>query len=950
MTDDIATILNLAGIPFDRDVLLDVLWLARRLPTDENAPLVRSRADKAARAGGSAELPERTGRGRSGSEKITAPTDRPVDDLSPTVPVYAAGPDQGDNRSAMRLPARSALGRQLAFGKALRPLKRKVSSIRRSVLDEARTAEQLAEIADPATGRFLPHIVLAAAAERWLRVNMVIDGEDSMIFWQQHTRELHSVIERMGAFQRVDVHQLHRDARSGAVSLVRPWSGAAARRPAKSIIDPARRAMTLVLTDGASPAWRDGTMRRALDRWGSTGPTAVVHVLPPRLWPGSGVPAEEFDVSSSRPGLANTGWDVTDPLFPFRAGHAARIPVPVLSLTPESLATWAQLVIGGGGPKPMPLWLLPSHPAVESVSASSFTRLASASAVRIAAHLAAIAPSTIPAMWLVHACVGDGTDATTLAEVFLSGLLHPVQPQPLQHARHRLFDFEPQDKDFLLDLVPTDSLNASSRKVGERIQALHGRSTDFPTWLTPRIANGAFTRPVQPLAEVHERMLAPQPPFVVSTGPSSTGASPRTAGPMPTRPAINLRYPPLPQATAAPYFFLSYARSDDDQYVEQFFKDLSGEVRVRAGLGSAKTVGFLDRNLEMGTIWSKELVDALATCTTFIGLCSPRYIASEPCGQEWQLFAQRCEQYELDHGRRSTALVPALWLPPRHLPEAVRRVQFDQERFGEAYRRGGLRQLMRLARYHDEYLEAISVLAQHIVDNAEVDRLPPLAPADRTNFDAAPSAFHAEIATEKTPAFPKHEDVHFIIAAPTRGEALAVRGDVSCYGDQSLDWMPYAPTHTTPLAGYAREVAARRGLTSRASAISLDPLAGRASESATIVVLLVDAWASQLETYRRAVGRHEDLHGVTAALVPRNIEDAETEQHWRLLSDGMRSMFLDRIASRDPLVYRQDILTHRAFDEDLQVVLETARNRAFTASRLAGPTAPARRPGTLEGP
>ncbi|MEU7869559.1 TIR-like protein FxsC [Dactylosporangium sp. NPDC049140] len=411
--------------------------------------------------------------------------------------------------------------------------------------------------------------------------------------------------------------------------------------------------------------------------------------------------------------------------------------------------------------------------------------------------------------------------------------------------------------------------------------------------------------------------------------------------------------PPARPAAAPPYFFLSYARSDDDPYVEQFFQDLSGEVRVRAGLHSGENVGFFDRNMEMGTIWSKELVDALATCTTFIGLCSPRYILSEPCGQEWHLFAKRCDQFEQRSGRRSTALLPALWLPPRRMPPAVQRVQYDQEHFSAAYRRDGLRQLMRLTRYRDEYLEAISLLAQHVVDNAEVNRLPPLSISERTEFASAPSAFHPESEAERPPSPPKPDDVHFIVAAPNRDEARRVRQDVSFYGERSVDWIPYASTHTVPLAGYAREIAARRGLTAGASSISLNSAgAGDSEGGARIIVLLVDAWASQMDVYRQALERHEERRTAAAALVPRNTEDSETEERWRLLSDGLRSVFLDRIATRDSLAYRQDILSHRAFDEDLQIVLETARNRVF-AARGGVPSPPAgsgmARP-ILEGP
>jgi FxsC-like protein len=390
---------------------------------------------------------------------------------------------------------------------------------------------------------------------------------------------------------------------------------------------------------------------------------------------------------------------------------------------------------------------------------------------------------------------------------------------------------------------------------------------------------------------------------------------------------------PLPPSVP-PYFFLSYARSDDDAYVEQFFEDLSGEVRVRAGLTRGETVGFLDRSsIEVGALWSKDLVDALSTCTTFVGLCSPRYIASEPCGQEWHVFEKRCRQFEEIHGHRSTALLPALWLPPRRMPPAVQRVQYDQTAFGDAYRRDGLRQLMRLNRYHDEYLVAVSVLAQHIVDNGEIDRLPPVPAAERLEFASAPSAFHVVPTGDEvlSASSAKPRDVHFIVAAPSRDEARTIRHNLEFYGELALDWAPYGPTHAVPLAGFAREIAARRGLTASASAISLAPESTTFVDPGTgmITVLLVDAWTTQLDTYRNALARHEDRRAATAAMVPRNPEDTETHEHWRRLSDGLRSLFLDRIASGESLTFRSDILTHRAFDEDLQIVLETARNRSF---------------------
>ncbi|GFJ84756.1 toll/interleukin-1 receptor domain-containing protein [Phytohabitans houttuyneae] len=71
------------------------------------------------------------------------------------------------------------------------------------------------------------------------------------------------------------------------------------------------------------------------------------------------------------------------------------------------------------------------------------------------------------------------------------------------------------------------------------------------------------------------------------------------------------------------YFFLSYARGDEDDLVRQFFNDLSVEVRVRAGLHKDAEVGFIDARMKAGTVWSAELAEALSQCRSFIALLSP---------------------------------------------------------------------------------------------------------------------------------------------------------------------------------------------------------------------------------------------------------------------------------------------------------------------------------------
>ncbi|WP_433045312.1 TIR-like protein FxsC [Dactylosporangium sp. CS-033363] len=192
----------------------------------------------------------------------------------------------------------------------------------------------------------------------------------------------------------------------------------------------------------------------------------------------------------------------------------------------------------------------------------------------------------------------------------------------------------------------------------------------------------------------------------------------------------------------APYFFISYATDGgglDDDLVRRFFADLSEEVRVRTGLSSRAGVGFLDADtLRVGATWTTELFTALSTSRTFLALVSPRYVHSEWCGREWSLFAERTARHQPETPAPGAALIPVLWTPPRDLPPVVAERQLFTDEFSESYRRGGMRQLMRLQRNRDEYVAFVSALAEHIIEVATADPVPAAAVRD---WETVRSAF-----------------------------------------------------------------------------------------------------------------------------------------------------------------------------------------------------------------
>jgi FxsC-like protein len=397
------------------------------------------------------------------------------------------------------------------------------------------------------------------------------------------------------------------------------------------------------------------------------------------------------------------------------------------------------------------------------------------------------------------------------------------------------------------------------------------------------------------------------------------------------------------------YFFLSYARGDDDLFVQKFYTELCAELRTKAGTrGSDDQIGFFDSSsIGVGQDWSAQLVEALSSCQVMLSLCTPAYFGSEPCGREFQVFADRSAAYERTTGKAPSALLPVLWLP---LPEKkmhpmVASLQNHTERLGEPYKRGGLRQLMRLQRNQDAYLEFLSELADLVIGAAEEHPIPELR--KRLTFSDVRSAFHQPVTKDdrilrspEIPGVPASQYVHIVVAAPTRTEIAGLRRQDVFYGDHSTDWAPYQPAFPFPLGRYALGIATERSF--QAEVVTIEGLSERidaAVENNQIVVLLVDAWVTRLDNYREALARYSEREQTrqdqtTAVMIPWNHNDSETQEHAQELTRSIRGVFYRRMAGGEDVMYRTSVLTHDAFGADLRVVLEVAKNHMFVRGKV----------------
>lgn len=256
----------------------------------------------------------------------------------------------------------------------------------------------------------------------------------------------------------------------------------------------------------------------------------------------------------------------------------------------------------------------------------------------------------------------------------------------------------------------------------------------------------------------------------------------------------------------APYFFLSYARSDPlagnpeeelDELVETFFFDLKAAVQLHASSDSVDVPGFFDREIPVGADWKQLTVRALSAAQAFVPLYSVAYLTSSWPGREVTCFRKRVMQA----GRRNPVrrFVPVLWAPlagvqdPPGLREALAPGVTDPD-----YADNGLFGLLKRRSYQESYRAVVNQLAVQIVELAERDPIEPVEPSKVGDIEEAPSEFPAD---RPLPVF------SIEVAAPTAANAPESR-DPRCYGESPEQWRPF-PGQELALAEYARQLTER---------------------------------------------------------------------------------------------------------------------------------------------
>lgn len=510
------TVLNKAEIHPSSEELADVFWLALQIdvPIIKNKPELNNDDSISNQEDDNKQPPENKALPEKPPETppVKLPATEKQQQKSQLFPHQqnGSGINTGIKGQAFRTPALSLLHNALAFNRAFRPLRKTVASRFYTELAIEETVQYIAE-----THIFSP--ILKGKPERWLELVIIIDDAISMKIWQPLLKEFRRLLELQGTFTKINFYQLNTENDEAQVlknnRVIRNFE----------IINTHQPRLIMVLSDCVAKAWHSNNgVFNLLQQWSQKHPVSILQMLPYRLWKGTALGyAEEARFTAPLPLALNKNLNIDaqdfwfiDDISELQKGFK----IPVLTLEPEIVKTWAKLVLGKKDNwlkgvvfenKTILIPPLEQEPekTVNEITAEQrikqFRSFASPMAQQLAAYLATV-PLDLSVMNVVQKLMLPQSQQLHLAEVFLGGLLKRVPNHQWLE-----YDFHAGVRELLLDTVIVADAVFVLTRVSDFVEQRFGQSLDFLALLkNPNLIDGIeLNEQTRPFAEVGAKIL-----------------------------------------------------------------------------------------------------------------------------------------------------------------------------------------------------------------------------------------------------------------------------------------------------------------------------------------------------------------------------------------------------------------------------------------------------------
>jgi proteasome lid subunit RPN8/RPN11 len=276
-------------------------------------------------------------------------------------------------------------------------------------------------------------VVTSPSLERDLDVAVVVESTAVAAVWSDAIAEFERSLRRVGAFRSISHWSVRSTSgRHSSPALTLSDASGFAHHPDR--LHTGRRRLVLLLTDGAADHWYSAGAWDILRSWATLMPTAIVQLLPESYWGATALGRPSAVMRSMRPAAPNPEADVRYAWWD--DVPAVRVPVPVLTMSNESLAQWANAITAGTGWIDA-IWAAPPDRPLTNPNTSttvdrlrSFQARSSPQAQMLARILAGAPALSLSLIRVLQSRLVPGSGPAHLAEVLVSGLFERAGSDP----------------------------------------------------------------------------------------------------------------------------------------------------------------------------------------------------------------------------------------------------------------------------------------------------------------------------------------------------------------------------------------------------------------------------------------------------------------------------------------------------------------------------------------
>lgn len=313
-----------------------------------------------------------------------------------------------------------------------------------------------------------------------------------------------------------------------------------------------------------------------------------------------------------------------------------------------------------------------------------------------------------------------------------------------------------------------------------------------------------------------------------------------------------LRKAPPPSVPARSYpVCVSFARNDDGDELQRFIADLAEEAGARTGLPKDQ-IAYKRGSVSADEKSTREITDAAASSAVLLAIVSPAYVSSK-ANPEWDQFRQA-----------NKPIIHVPWVPT-HIPPYMRELPFFQpEGYGG---KEGMRALLRIGKYEDEYRSSVMELAKLVADHVwkaamRLDRDLEVGPPLKLKQSAPKSQLKVVVLAERIDGIG------------------SLRSNTHAYGLRRRDWRPFDAMQGKSAGEIVAGFGQRLGVPVRMMSLH-DFEAGlqqlRRSPGDELIVL-VDPWTHVIPAYRGLLRKLTHVGEVPAAIIVCYDADSETRE------------------------------------------------------------------------